>query len=127
MRISDWSSDVCSSDLVFRASSMIARLLILIARGWQLGPSRILPPTCRYAPSCSEYAIIAIGRHGAIKGGWMATKWLLRCHPWGGPGYDPVPWSDLPGQIEERRSRGGDKLTLLEAILFSGADRERGV
>src|SRR3546814_19863604 len=74
-----------------RAVPMIARRLILIARGWQLGPSRILPPTCRYAPSCSEYAIVALRRHGAIKGGWLATKRLLRCHPWGGQGYDPVP------------------------------------
>lgn len=70
---------------------MIARLLILIARGWQIGPSRILPPTCRYVPSCSAYAITALSRHGAIKGGWMATKRLLRCHPWGGHGHDPVP------------------------------------
>ena len=46
------------------------RLLILIARGWQLGPSRILPPTCRYAPSCSQYAIEAVEKHGAIKAGW---------------------------------------------------------
>jgi putative membrane protein insertion efficiency factor len=67
------------------------RLFILIARGWQLGPSRILPPTCRYAPSCSQFAIEALEKHGAIKGGWLATKRLLRCHPWGGQGYDPVP------------------------------------
>ena len=70
---------------------MIARLVILIARAWQLGPSRILPPTCRYAPSCSEYAIIAMRKYGAIKGSWLATKRLMRCHPWGGSGYDPVP------------------------------------
>lgn len=70
---------------------MIARLLILIARGWQLGPSRILPPTCRYAPSCSEYAIQAVGEYGAIKGSWLGFKRLMRCHPWGGSGYDPVP------------------------------------
>jgi putative membrane protein insertion efficiency factor len=70
---------------------VIARLLILIARAWQLGPSRILPPTCRYAPSCSEYAIIAMRKYGAIKGSWLATKRLMRCHPWGGSGYDPVP------------------------------------
>ena len=70
---------------------VIARLFILIARGWQLGPSRILPPTCRYAPSCSAYAIEALQKHGAIKGGWLATKRLLRCNPWGGHGYDPVP------------------------------------
>ena len=67
------------------------RLLILIARGWQLGPSWILPPSCRYAPSCSEYAIQAVEKYGAIKGGWLAAKRLMRCHPWGGHGYDPVP------------------------------------
>jgi uncharacterized protein len=70
---------------------MIAKLLILIARGWQLGPSAILPPTCRYSPSCSQYAIIALGKYGAIKGSWLAIKRLLRCHPWGGHGHDPVP------------------------------------
>ncbi|EAT09596.1 MULTISPECIES: membrane protein insertion efficiency factor YidD [Sphingomonadaceae] len=70
---------------------MIARLLILIARFWQLGPSRILPPTCRYAPSCSEYAIQAVRKYGAIKGSWLGFKRLMRCHPWGGSGYDPVP------------------------------------
>ena len=67
------------------------RLLIVIARGWQLGPSRVLGPSCRYAPGCSEYAIQALEKHGAIKGGWLAVKRLLRCHPWGGHGYDPVP------------------------------------
>ncbi|HUD95706.1 membrane protein insertion efficiency factor YidD [Sphingobium lactosutens] len=70
---------------------MIARLLILIARFWQLGPSRILPPTCRYAPSCSEYGIQAVRKYGAIKGSWLGFKRLMRCHPWGGSGYDPVP------------------------------------
>ena len=70
---------------------MLARALILVVRGWQIGPSRILPPTCRYQPSCSAYAITALSRHGVIKGGWMATKRLLRCHPWGGHGHDPVP------------------------------------
>ncbi|KQM97893.1 membrane protein insertion efficiency factor [Sphingobium sp. Leaf26] len=70
---------------------MIARLLIFIARFWQVGPSRILPPTCRYAPSCSEYTIQAIRKYGAIKGSWLGFKRLMRCHPWGGSGYDPVP------------------------------------
>ncbi|WIW88553.1 MULTISPECIES: membrane protein insertion efficiency factor YidD [unclassified Sphingobium] len=70
---------------------MIARLLILLARFWQLGPSRILPPTCRYAPSCSEYAIQAVRKYGAIKGSWLGFKRLMRCHPWGGSGFDPVP------------------------------------
>jgi len=70
---------------------MIAKLLILIARGWQIGPSRILPPTCRYDPSCSSYAITALRRYGALRGGWLAMKRIARCHPWGGYGYDPVP------------------------------------
>ena len=70
---------------------MIGRFLILIARGWQLGPSRILPPSCRYQPSCSAYAITAIQRYGAARGGLMAMKRICRCNPWGGQGYDPVP------------------------------------
>ena len=70
---------------------MIARLLILIARGWQIGPSRILPPSCRYMPSCSAYAIDALTRYGALKGGWLSARRLARCHPWGGSGFDPVP------------------------------------
>ena len=70
---------------------MIARFLILIAKGWQIGPSVILQPSCRYSPSCSAYAITALRRYGALRGSWMAAKRLLRCHPWGGHGYDPVP------------------------------------
>jgi len=70
---------------------MIARLLIAAARGWQIGPSRVLPPSCRYQPSCSAYAITAIQRYGAARGSWLALKRICRCHPWGGQGYDPVP------------------------------------
>ena len=69
----------------------MARLLILLTRGWQLGPSRILPPSCCYQPSCSAYAITALQRYGALKGGWLALKRISRCHPWGGQGFDPVP------------------------------------
>ena len=70
---------------------MIAKLLILIAKAWQKGPSAILPPSCRYRPSCSAYAITAIERYGALRGSWLAARRLARCHPWGGSGYDPVP------------------------------------
>jgi putative membrane protein insertion efficiency factor len=70
---------------------MIARLLILVARAWQVGPSQVLPPSCRFRPSCSAYAITALKRYGAVKGSWLAARRLLRCHPWGGSGYDPVP------------------------------------
>ena len=51
---------------------------------------------CRFLPTCSEYAIEAIDRHGAVTGGWLALRRIARCHPWGGSGYDPVP--DKPGQ-----------------------------
>jgi putative membrane protein insertion efficiency factor len=70
---------------------MIARLLILICLAWQKGPSRILPPSCRFQPSCSAYAVTALRRYGALKGGWLAVKRLARCHPYGGQGCDPVP------------------------------------
>lgn len=70
---------------------MISKALILVVRAWQWGPSAILPPTCRYHPTCSAYAIEAIGRYGALKGGWLAARRILRCHPWGGSGIDPVP------------------------------------
>jgi len=70
---------------------VIAQLLILIARGWQWGPSRVLPSTCRYMPSCSAYAIEALTRYGAARGGWLAARRVARCHPFGGHGYDPVP------------------------------------
>ena len=75
-----------------RTSTTVAtRALILVAMAWQRGPSAILPPTCRYHPSCSAYAIEALGRYGAIKGGWLSLKRIARCGPWGGYGCDPVP------------------------------------
>lgn len=70
---------------------MIAHLLILLARVWQIGPSAILPPSCRYTPSCSAYAIEAVTRYGAARGGWLAVRRIMRCNPWGGCGPDPVP------------------------------------
>lgn len=71
--------------------SAVSRAMILVAKAWRNGPSLVLPPSCRYQPSCSAYAIEAIERYGALKGGWLAARRLARCHPWGGHGLDPVP------------------------------------
>ncbi len=70
---------------------MLARLLVMLVRGYQVGISHWLPPACRYTPSCSQYAIEALQRHGALKGSWLAGRRLLRCHPFRPGGYDPVP------------------------------------
>ncbi|MDE6574091.1 MAG: membrane protein insertion efficiency factor YidD [Muribaculaceae bacterium] len=53
--------------------------------------SPLTPPSCRFTPTCSAYALEALQKHGPIKGMWLAIKRICRCHPWGGSGYDPVP------------------------------------
>ncbi|HRH36822.1 MAG TPA: membrane protein insertion efficiency factor YidD [Flavobacteriales bacterium] len=65
--------------------------LIALVRLYQWIISPLLPGACRYTPSCSEYGLIALRRHGAFRGGWLTLKRFLSCHPWGGHGYDPVP------------------------------------
>ncbi len=65
-----------------------AVLLLLRAYKWAISP--MFPPACRYVPTCSEYAMEAVERYGAIRGGLMATWRLLRCHPFAKGGYDPV-------------------------------------
>lgn len=66
-------------------------LFSLIVRLYQLLLSPVLPPACRYSPSCSHYAIEALTKYGALQGAWLTLKRILRCHPWGGSGYDPIP------------------------------------
>lgn len=67
------------------------RFLIFLVRGYQLTLSPLLPPSCRFVPSCSAYALEALERHGARRGGWLALRRLARCHPFRPGGYDPVP------------------------------------
>lgn len=77
--------------------SAVGALAIGLIRVYQWVISPILPRSCRFAPSCSEYAAEAIARHGPLSGTWLALRRLARCHPWGGDGYDPVPdhaWGD---------------------------------
>lgn len=66
-------------------------VLILPIRFYQGAISPMLPPSCRYTPTCSQYAIEAIRKHGPLRGSILAAKRIFRCHPWGGSGYDPVP------------------------------------
>jgi putative membrane protein insertion efficiency factor len=74
---------------------MIAKLFsfifISLIKAYQYLLSPILKPSCRYVPSCSEYGVQAITKYGPFKGGWLAFRRILRCHPFGGHGYDPVP------------------------------------
>lgn len=71
-----------------------------IVRGYQLLVSPMLTPSCRYLPTCSEYAIEALARRGPLRGGCLALRRLARCHPWGGSGYDPVPPQRSPKAAE---------------------------
>jgi putative membrane protein insertion efficiency factor len=66
-------------------------LLIWPIRLWQVTFSAVLPPSCRFSPSCSAYAITALERYGPVRGFGLAVRRIARCHPWGGSGYDPVP------------------------------------
>jgi putative membrane protein insertion efficiency factor len=70
---------------------LIARLLIALVRAYRYALSPWWGNQCRFSPSCSEYAIEALGRHGALKGALLAARRIGRCHPWHAGGFDPVP------------------------------------
>jgi putative membrane protein insertion efficiency factor len=65
--------------------------LIGLVRFYQRFISPLTPATCRYTPTCSQYTVEALQKHGALKGGWLSLKRIASCNPWGGKGYDPVP------------------------------------
>ena len=65
--------------------------LIVPIKLYQILLSPLIGPSCRFTPTCSNYAIEAINKHGPIKGFWLAIKRISKCHPWGGSGHDPVP------------------------------------
>lgn len=70
---------------------VVARLVVLLIRGYQVTVSPLLPSACRYQPTCSQYTLEAVERYGALKGGWLGAKRIARCHPFHPGGYDPVP------------------------------------
>ena len=78
-------------DLLNIFTKSLGWLLMLPIRFYRKFISPLTQPSCRFTPTCSEYAIEAITKHGPFKGTWLAIKRILRCHPWGGSGYDPVP------------------------------------
>ena len=87
--------------------SPAARLLALPVRAYRLVLSPWIGHGCRFQPTCSEYALDALARHGAWRGGWMAAWRIVRCNPWGGSGYDPVSKGDSekspPSDVNARR------------------------
>lgn len=76
-------------------------ILLFILRAYKLCVSPLLPGACRFTPTCSDYARDAVLAHGALKGGLLAFKRLMRCHPWGKPGFDPVQTSCMCGASHE--------------------------
>lgn len=74
-----------------KISQFLTYPFILLVRFYQVAISPLKPPTCRFSPTCSTYALEALKKYGLVKGGRLALRRIMRCHPWGGSGYDPVP------------------------------------
>jgi putative membrane protein insertion efficiency factor len=79
------------SDLIHAVRTAPQKGAMLLIRGYQRFVSPAFPPSCRFTPTCSAYALTSIGRYGLIRGGWLALKRIARCHPWNPGGFDPVP------------------------------------
>lgn len=90
------------------------RLICGVIRAYQVAISPFLPAACRFTPTCSRYALEAVARFGALRGGWLTARRILRCHPFGRWGYDPVPEG---GERPQRR---------LSQTVESAAAPERG-
>jgi len=98
-------------------------VLLGLLKLYRLVVSPLYGNVCRYYPSCSAYALRAVGVHGAVKGSWLAGRRLLRCHPWAAGGYDPVPGT--PEFAEEERVRAAGAWTLEHEHDPGGSDGTR--
>ena len=74
-----------------RSRLLLRKLFLLPVYFYRVFISPLTPPSCRYTPTCSQYMVEAVLKYGIFKGTWLGIKRILRCHPWGGSGYDPVP------------------------------------
>jgi putative membrane protein insertion efficiency factor len=97
---------------------------------WFISPAKVFlfgpMGRCRFTPSCSEYAIEAIKTHGAFKGGWLALKRLVRCHPWGGCGEDPVPLRESKIENQRNTPKRGHRTALVGVhALACSTDRDQ--
>jgi uncharacterized protein len=98
----------------------VARALLAGVRFYRMAISPLRPPTCRYTPTCSEYAVEALERHGAARGSWLALRRLLRCHPFHAGGHDPVP-PPVEGRGHRRRPTQSPDPVLLTTSSRSAA------
>lgn len=98
-----------------RRAGPVATVLLVPVRFYRKWISPALPPSCRFTPSCSAYAVEALTTHGALRGTWLTARRLLRCGPWHPGGYDPVP---------ERRSRQADPLDTAEPAASTQPTRQ---
>ena len=104
---------------------MLQRSLIGLVRAYQVAISPWTPASCRYVPTCSEYAREAIETHGAGRGTWLAARRLLRCHPFAGSGYDPVPPKADRGSRHDPmvQDGGGEDVGFVGGAVTGGTDR----
>jgi putative membrane protein insertion efficiency factor len=90
------------------AAKLPSRLVVLLLRLYRLVISPLYGPTCRFYPTCSEYALIAVERHGVLRGGWLSVRRLVRCHPWNPGGVDPVPPLEGSAAVSESSTAAAD-------------------
>lgn len=101
-----------------RVVELPARVAELLVRLYRIFPGRFMPPMCRYRPSCSEYMLRSLRLHGLLKGGYLGCRRILRCHPFGRGGFDPV-----PGDEERARRAYDEELERIAQGIASKQDR----